>query len=117
MRLAIVATPAFLPDLRPAPGALDGDVIRSRLPLPVTDFRVVDLDPTVDLAEQLDTFFDQNPLTASTPVLFYASSTVALSEEGDLFLCLDPSNPGTGDALRDISLVFHDRVPGPIAFV
>ena len=26
MRLAFVATPALLPDLRPAPGTLDGDV-------------------------------------------------------------------------------------------
>ena len=117
MRLAIVATPAYLPDLRPAPGALDGDVIRSRLPLSDTDFRVVDLDPAVDLAEQLETFFEHNPVDKGTAVLFYASSTVALSAEGELFLCLDPTSIETGDSLRDIALVFQDCAPGPIAFV
>jgi tetratricopeptide (TPR) repeat protein len=117
MRLAVVATPAALPDLRPAPGALDGDVIRSRLPLPDTAFRVVDLNPSVDLAEQLDVLFEQSNLDPGTPVLFYASSTVALSFEGELFLCFDPMNPTTGDSLRDIAFVFRDRAPGPVAFV
>jgi cellulose synthase operon protein C len=117
MRLAIVATPAALPDLRPAPGALDGDVIRSRLPLPDTAFRVVDLDPSVDLAEQLDVLFEQSSLAPGTSVLFYASSAVALNLEGELFLCFDPMSPTTGDSLRDIALVFRDRAPGPVAFV
>ena len=31
MRLAIFATPKLLGDMRPAPGALDGDVFRARL--------------------------------------------------------------------------------------
>jgi len=33
MRLAIVATPMILPDRKAAPGALDGELIRARLPL------------------------------------------------------------------------------------
>ena len=44
MRCAIIATPALLPDSRPAPGALDGDLLRTRLPQPDTGFTVVDLD-------------------------------------------------------------------------
>jgi tetratricopeptide (TPR) repeat protein len=117
MRLAIVAAPAALPDLRPAPGALDGDALRSRLLLPDAGYHVVDLDPAVDLAEQLELLFEQTPLEPGTPALFYASARVAASEEGELFLCLDPENPDTGDSLRDIATVIRDRVPGPVAFV
>ena len=41
MRSAIVATPALLSDSRPAPGALDGDLIRARLPQADTGFKVL----------------------------------------------------------------------------
>ena len=58
MRIAMVATPAPLPDMRPAPGFLDGDLVRARAPLPDTGFRVIDLDPGVDLAEQIEGLFD-----------------------------------------------------------
>jgi tetratricopeptide (TPR) repeat protein len=117
MRLAIVAAPAATSDLRPAPGALDGDALRSRLLLPDAGYHVVDLDPAIDLAEQLELLFEQNPLEPGTPALFYASARVAASAEGELFLCLDPDNPETGDSVRDIATVIRDRVPGPVAFV
>lgn len=117
MRLAIVAAPAALSDLRPAPGALDGDALRSRLLLPDAGYHVVDLDPAIDLAEQLELLFEQTPLEPGTPALFYASARVAASEEGELFLCLDPENPDTGDSVRDIAMVIRARVPGPVAFV
>jgi tetratricopeptide (TPR) repeat protein len=117
MRLAIVAAPAALPDLRPAPGALDGDALRSRLLLPDAGYHVVDLDPAIDLAEQLELLFEQTPLEPGTPALFYASARVAASEEGELFLCLDPESPETGDSVRDIATVIRDRVPGPVAFI
>src|SRR5580704_16867704 len=117
MRLAMVATPAALPDLRPAPGSLDGDVIRSRLSLPDAGFRVVDLDPAVDLAEQLDEFFDRAGAPADAPILFYVSSPVTLSVEGEIFLSLDPAHPETGDALHDLALLFRERATGPIAFM
>ncbi len=96
MRLAIVAAPAAMPDLRPAPGALDGDALRSRLLLPDAGYHVVELDPAIDLAEQLELFFEQTPLDPGTPALFYASARVASSAEGELFLCLDPESPETG---------------------
>jgi cellulose synthase operon protein C len=117
MRFALVATPAALPDLRPAKGALDGDVIRSRLPLPDAGFQLVDLDPAVDLAEQLDAFFDGTRLEPSAFVLFYASSAVAVSRGGELFLCLDPTSADTGDSLRDIAIVLRERSPGAVAIV
>ncbi|AUX44084.1 uncharacterized protein SOCE26_055440 [Sorangium cellulosum] len=131
MRLAIVATPGFHRDQRPAPGSLDGDLIRARLSLDDAGFRVVDVDPARDLAEQLDALFDELAATRKTLVdaeeaardeasslfLFYASSAVALSPEGELFLCLDPENPGMGDALGDIAAVFRDRARGAVLFV
>ena len=117
MRLAIVATPAALPDFRPAPGALDGDALRSRLLLSDAGYHVVDLDPAIDLAEQLELLFEQTPLDPGTPALFYASARVASSAEGELFLCLDTESPETGDSLRDIATVIRDRIPGPVAFV
>src|ERR1700679_4029262 len=104
MRLALVSTPGAMPDLRPAPGSLDGDVIRSRLSLPDAGFRVVDLDPAVDLAGHLDGFFDRAAAPPDAPILFYVSSPVMLSVEGEIFLCLDPAPPETGDALHDLAL-------------
>ncbi|WP_437917299.1 tetratricopeptide repeat protein [Sorangium sp. So ce302] len=131
MRLAIVATPSLHRDQRPAPGSLDGDLIRARLSLDDAGFRVIDVDPARDLAEQLDALFDEVVATrrtlvdaedaarddASTLFLFYASSAVALSPDGELFLCLDPENPGLGDALGDIAAVFRDRARGEVLFV
>ncbi|XXX71875.1 tetratricopeptide repeat protein [Sorangium sp. So ce134] len=131
MRLAIVATPSLLHDQRPAPGSLDGDLIRARLSLDDAGFRVIDIDPARDLAEQLDAMFDELAATrrtlvdaddaardeASTLFLFYASSAVALSPDGELFLCLDPENPGVGDALGDVAAVFRDRARGEVLFV
>ncbi|AGP37847.1 tetratricopeptide repeat protein [Sorangium cellulosum] len=131
MRLAIVATPSLHRDQRPAPGSLDGDLIRARLSLDDAGFRVVDIDPARDLAEQLDALFDELTATrrtlvdaedaardeASTLFLFYASTAVALSPDGELFLCLDPENPGVGDALGDVAAVFRDRARGEVLFV
>ena len=117
MRLALVSTPGAMPDLRPAPGSLDGDVIRSRLSLPDAGFRVVDLDPAVDLAEQLDEFFDRAGAPPDAPILFYGSTPVTLSLEGELFLCLDPAHPETGDSLRDLATLFRERATGPIALM
>ncbi|WP_437573018.1 tetratricopeptide repeat protein [Sorangium sp. So ce887] len=131
MRLAVVATPSLHRDQRPAPGSLDGDLIRARLSLDDAGFRVIDVDPARDLAEQLDALFDELVATrrtlvdaedaardeASTLFLFYASCAVALSPDGELFLCLDPENPGVGDALGDIAAVFRDRARGEVLFV
>jgi hypothetical protein len=117
MRLAIVATPSLLSDMRAPPGALDGDVLRSRLPLDDTTFEVVDIDPSIDLAEQLDTLFAERKPGPEDEVLFYVSSPVAVSVDGEFFLCLDPENPQTGDALADVVAVFQDHVSGPTLFV
>src|SRR5271165_5884772 len=109
MRIALVATPAPLPDSRPAPGFLDGDLVRARLPLPDTGFRVIDLDPGVDLAEQIEALFEGGEVEADAPIFFYASCRVILSVEGELFLSLDSAQPDTGDSLRDLALLFRER--------
>ncbi|MEJ7728920.1 MAG: hypothetical protein WKG00_06880 [Polyangiaceae bacterium] len=117
MRLALIATPALLHDLRPAPGALDGDLLRVRLPRDDAAFRVVDIDPAVDVAEQLDRIFDATPAGEDDPVLLYVSCAVVVSREGELFLCLDPADPDTGAALEEVTAVVRDRAPGPVLFV
>jgi tetratricopeptide (TPR) repeat protein len=116
MRIAMVATPLPLSDMRPAPGFLDGDLVRARLPLADAGFRVVDLDPGVDLAEQIEQIFESGEASADASVFFYASSRVMLSDDGELFLTLDSSQPDTGDSLRDIALLVRERVRGPVAF-
>src|SRR5262249_30603304 len=113
VRLAIIAAPA-------APtshGALDGDALRARLSLQDTGFEICDLDPTIDLAEQLDALFDRKKPSSGDDVLFYASCRAVLSSDGEFFLCLDPHHPETGDSLADIANVFLDWVPGRILFI
>ena len=117
MRLAIIATPLPSPGMRTPPGAIDGDVLRARLPRSDTAFHVVGVDPTIDLAEQLDGLLAARRLGSGDEVLFYVSSPVAVSVDNEFFLCLDPANPNTGDALADVVAVFQDHVPGPILFV
>src|SRR6185503_17435581 len=102
MRYGLIVAPTTLPDLRPAPGTLDSDLIRARLPQEDVNIVVVEVDPTVDVAEQIDKFFDDHPSGAEA-ILFYASTFVALSADGEVYLCLDPTNPDVGDALRDIA--------------
>jgi tetratricopeptide (TPR) repeat protein len=117
MRVALVATPLPLADGRLTPGTLDGDVIRARLPLDDSGFRLVDLDPAVDLAEQLDGLFERGVVARGAAVLFYASCSVILSVEGELFLSLDPTSPDTGDSVRDLALLLRERSAAPLAFV
>src|SRR5690242_21713303 len=87
MRYGLIVAPTTLPDLRPAPGTLDSDLIRARLPQEDVDIEVVEVDPTVDVAEQVDKFFDDYPAGAAA-IMFYASAFVALSGDGEVFLCL-----------------------------
>lgn len=114
-RIAIIATPSVTP--RPGPSNLDGDVLRARLPQLDAGFSVFDLDPLVDLAEQVDRIFDEHPVGRRDAVLFYAAAPLVLSVEGDLFLCLDPAHPTVGDALADLAQVFRERARCPLLFV
>ncbi|HVY46832.1 MAG TPA: hypothetical protein VHB21_13185, partial [Minicystis sp.] len=108
-RVAFVATPAPLPDMRPSPGALDGDAMRTRVSIEDVGLEVVDVDPRVDFAEQLEAFFDASRLSPDDEVLVYASCPVVTSVEGELFLCLDPEQPMTGDSLHELALVLRER--------
>ena len=57
-RLAIVATPKPALDQVPLPGAIDGELVETRLSRSDTGFDVVRLDPARDLAEQIEELFD-----------------------------------------------------------
>ncbi len=56
-RLAIVISPKAS-NLRAGQGELDADAIKERLQLDDTAFAVVALDPSTDVAEQIDALFD-----------------------------------------------------------
>ena len=114
-RLAIVVTPAAREDVRGRQGTLDGDVMRERLAQADTRFDVVVLDADRDLAEQIDALFDARP-EGEWSVLFYASTRASVADD-ELFLCLDPAEPETGDALRDVVEVLKDRGGGPLVVI
>ncbi len=116
MRFGLIVAPTTLHDLRPAPGTLDSDLVRARLPQPDVAIEVVEIDPTVDVAEQIDAFFEAHEDRIDA-ILFYASTFVALAPDGEVFLCLDPMNPDVGDALRDVAAALRDKHAGPLLFV
>ncbi len=116
MRYGLIVAPTTSPDLRPSPGTFDSDLVRARLPQDDVAIHVVELNPTSDVAEQIELFFDGQQ-EAPEAVLFYASTLVALSGSGEVFLCLDPTNPDVGDGLRDIAGAIRDRFNGPLLFV
>ena len=116
MRFGLIVAPTTLPDLRPAPGTLDSDLVRARLPQPDVAIDVVEIDPSVDVAEQIDAFFDAKSEGVEA-ILFYASTFVALAPDGEVFLCLDPTNPDVGDSLRDVAGALRDKHTGPLLFV
>ncbi|MFO0614174.1 MAG: hypothetical protein U0414_16400 [Polyangiaceae bacterium] len=119
-RLAIVVSPKAS-NLRGGQGELDADAIKERLQLDDAAFSVVALDPSTDVAEQLDALFDARvpPEGAPAPehsVLFYASTDVKIAGS-EVFLCLDPESPDTGDSLHDVAEVICDRASGAVLFV
>lgn len=125
-RLAIVISPKAS-NLRAGQGELDADAIKERLQLDDTAFSVVALDPSTDVAEQLDALFDQREVGdgPASPegdrgpersVLFYASADVKVAGD-EVFLCLDPESPDTGDSLHDVAEVICDRATGAVLFV
>lgn len=115
-RVALVATPIADADPQGLHGSLDGDAVRVRLAQEDAGFEVHDLDPTRDLAEQLDEVFDGLG-DDRVDAVFYASSPVVLAPDGELFLCLDPREIETGDALDELASVFAERGAGRRLFV
>jgi tetratricopeptide (TPR) repeat protein len=113
MRLSIIATPTQ-PEASIAPAhAIDGRLIRARLERADTGFDVVQADPGQDLAEQIEGFFASRTPGAGDAVMLHAACPLLLSVEGELFLCLDPTQPHVGDALADVAAVLRERAPGP----
>ena len=122
-RIAIVATPPREADPRGAHGSLDGDALGARLAAPDAGFEVHELDPSRDLAEQVEEIFDvllgdsQEGESEAIDAVFYASTPVVLAPDQELFLCLDPGEFETGDALAELAEVFTERAAGSRLFV
>jgi hypothetical protein len=106
-RIALLATPQRDVDSDGRHGALDGDAIRARLEQDDLGFEVHELDPERDLAEQIDEVFDSVG-DAPCDAVFYASAPVVVTAGGELFVCLDPRETETGDALDELATVFTD---------
>lgn len=113
MRLSIIAMPAQLEASLAPSYAIDGRPLRTRLSRPDTGFDVVQVDPGQDLAEQIEGILASRAPGAGDAVMLHAACPLLLSVEGELFLCLDPTQPFVADALADIAAVLRDRVQGP----
>src|SRR5690349_9066380 len=101
MRLSITAIPAqpAQPGLLTGGAALEGRTLRARLGREDTGFDVVEVDPGIDLAEQLETIFGERNIGWRDSVMFYAACPALMSIDNELFLCLDPAAPNVGDAI------------------
>lgn len=114
-RIAWVATPGHSSDARSGQGTLDGEAVLERLGQPDLGFRVEALDASDDLAGQLDDWADSAE-EAPQSSLLYVSAPV-LSVEGEVLLCLDPSDPTTGDSLADVLGSLVEATDGPVVAV
>lgn len=114
-RIAWVATPGHSSDARSGQGTLDGEAVLERLCQPDLGFRVEALDASDDLAGQLDDWADSAE-EAPQSSFFYVSAPV-LSVEGEVLLCLDPSDPTTGDSLADVLGSLVEATDGPVVAV
>lgn len=113
MRLAIVAAAGSSPSPDPLVGERDAIIVASRLALADLGFQVVVVDPNTDLAEQLDDLLLDHEGRVDV-VLFYASCLLAVVEDDECFLCLDPAEPDVGDALTDVAEVLGERAPSAL---
>jgi tetratricopeptide (TPR) repeat protein len=104
MRLAIVSAASAQDTPDPTVGERDGLLFCERFALPDLGFTVCRLDPELDLAEQLDVLLGER-YPQPDDLIFYASCLVAMLDDGECFLCLDPSHPDVGDSLRELTRV------------
>ncbi|MFP6684109.1 MAG: hypothetical protein VB934_05320, partial [Polyangiaceae bacterium] len=108
-KIALIAAPTPAPESdEPSLGQRDAELIVARLQMADLDFGVIMLDPGVDLAAQIDDILSQ----ISEPIddlVMYASCQLAVVDEHECFLCLDPSAPDVGDALRDVGSIVSGR--------
>ena len=101
MRVGIIAAAGAAPSQSPRLGERDALLFRSRLELDDVGLNVFLLDPSTDLAEQLDEILESLDEPIDDLVL-YASCLLAVLDDAECFLCLDPDEPDVGDALTDV---------------
>ncbi|MEM1032526.1 MAG: hypothetical protein AAGN82_19425 [Myxococcota bacterium] len=106
-RLAIIAAAGSRPSPDPRLGERDAMLVGARFEMSDLGFITVVAAPERDLAEQLDERFGRgDPGDEHEPapdaIVFYASCLVAVLDDGECFLCLDPEEPDVGDALGDV---------------
>lgn len=108
-KIALIAAPTAASDSdEPSLGQRDAELIVARLQMADLDFGVIMLDPGIDLAAQIDETLTQ----ISEPIddlVIYTSCQLAVVDQQECFLCLNPSEPDVGDALRDVGSVVSGR--------
>ncbi len=111
MRLGIIAAAGVSDSRSPALGERDASLVRQRMVMDDMGFEVCVLDPAIDAAEQLDRIINERSGQIED-LLFYASCLVAVVDERECFLCLDPKQPNVGDSLADLMAVLAGRYSG-----
>ncbi|MBW2523433.1 MAG: hypothetical protein JRI23_04635, partial [Deltaproteobacteria bacterium] len=86
----------------PSVGERDAILMRGRLELEDLGFEVQVADPSYDLAEQIGGLLEDYR-GKTDAVLLYASALLAVADEDECFLCLDPDDPDIGDSLKDLA--------------
>ncbi len=108
MRFAIIAAAGASASADPRLGERDAMLVRSRLELDDLGFEVAVVDPGEDLAVQIE---EQLALREGQidDLLIYASCLLAVLDDGECYLCLNPDEPDVGDALADVIEVVSGR--------
>ena len=108
MRLGIIAAAAASGTSEPALGERDAQLLRERLGLEDMGFIVHLLEPSSDMAEQLDTLLADYAGQVDD-ILLYVSAVAVTLEDGQCFFCLDLDNPDVGDGVHDVAHAIAQR--------
>lgn len=107
MRLAFIAAAGAREIADPLLGERDASLFSARLRMKDLGFEIVMVDPSEDLAAQLDELLTRTDGRLDD-LLVYASCVLAVAGK-ECFLCLDPSDLDVGDALADVIGVLKGR--------
>ncbi|MCA9625466.1 MAG: hypothetical protein KC731_40875, partial [Myxococcales bacterium] len=91
----------------PKLGERDAGIVRSRFALEDLGFEVFVIDASDDLAGQVEDRLEEvGPLEQ---LVIYASCLLAVVDDDQCFLCLNPDEPDVGDSLPDVLSVVQGR--------
>jgi tetratricopeptide (TPR) repeat protein len=116
MRVGIIAAATGDDASNPVIGERDALLVRERLALEDMGFQVHSLDPSSDMAHQVDVLLADHGGQLDQ-VLMYVSARLVTLEDGECFVCLDLDNPNVGDSVRDVVVALSERSCCPVLMV